>query len=71
MIVNNFCFLVDFIRPTGPMVTMATRYTGGLSHLILVETSCEKKFRVKPTSVFYMVKFINTPPPLICQGGCK
>ena len=27
-ILNNFCFLVNLIRHTGPMVTMVTRYTG-------------------------------------------
>ena len=48
MIVNNFCSLVAFIRPTGPMVTMATRFTGGLSQLLLVEMSWEKNSREKP-----------------------
>ena len=48
MIVNNFCFLVDFIRPTGHMVTMATWYAGGLSQLLLVEMSWEKNSREKP-----------------------
>ena len=42
MIANNFCFLVDFIRPTGPMVTMVTRYIGGLSQVLLVKMSWEK-----------------------------
>ena len=48
MIVNNFCFLVDFIRPTGHMVTMATRYAGLICQLLLVEMSWEKNFREKP-----------------------
>ena len=48
MIAINFCFLVDFIRPTGPMVTMVNRYTGGLSQLLLVEMSWEKDSREKP-----------------------
>ena len=48
MIAINFCFLVDFIRPTGPMVTMVTRYTGGLSQHLLVEMSWEKNSREKP-----------------------
>ena len=30
-VLTNFHFLVNFIRHTGPMVTMVTRYTGGLS----------------------------------------
>ena len=42
MIANNFCFVVNFIRPTGPMVTMVTRYTGGLSQLPVVKVSWEK-----------------------------
>ena len=42
MIAINFCFLVDFIRPTGPMVTMVTRYIGGLSQVLLVKMSWEK-----------------------------
>ena len=44
MIVNNFCFQVNFITPTGPMVT---RYTGGLSQLLLVKMSWEKNSREK------------------------
>ena len=45
MIANIFCFLVSFITPTGPM---ATRYTGGLSQLLLVKMSWGKKLREKP-----------------------
>ena len=42
-VLTNFCFLVNFIRPTGPMVTRVTRvtrHTGGLSQLPVVEMSC-------------------------------
>ena len=42
MIAINFCFLVDFISPTGPMATIVTRYTGGLSQLQLVKMRWEK-----------------------------
>ena len=48
MIAKNSCFLADFIRPTGPMVTIITRHTGGLSQLLLVEMSWEKNFMEKP-----------------------
>ena len=48
MITINFCFLVDFIRPTGSMVTMVTKYTGGLSQLLLVKMSWEKNSKQKP-----------------------
>ena len=71
MIVKNFHFLVVFIRPSGPMVTMATRYTGGLSQLLLVETSREKKFMEKPMieiNYCMLVKFI-TPHPHLSKGG--
>ena len=52
MIENNFCFLVDLIRVTGPMVTMVIRYTGGLSQLLLVKISWGKKSKKKPMIVF-------------------
>ena len=59
MIAINFCLLVDFIRPTGSMVTMVTRYTGGLSQLLLVEMSWEKILRknlwFRTTFVFYSI----------------
>ena len=65
MIAINFYFLVDLIRPTGSMVTMVTRYTGGLSQLQLVEMSWEKSSREKP-----IIEMLNsapqsslTPPP--------
>ena len=72
IIANNFCFLVDLIRPTGPMVTMVTRYTGGLSQHLLVEMSWEKNSREKPM-IENNFCIHNPPPPmpspLICQGG--
>ena len=45
LIANNFCFLVDFIRPTGPMVT---RYTGESSQLLLGNMSWENNSKEKP-----------------------
>ena len=48
IIVRNFCFPVDLIRPTGPMITMVTRYTGGLSQLLLVKMSWDKNSKEKP-----------------------
>ena len=38
-VLTIFHFLVNFIRHTGPMVTMVTRCTGGLSQLPVVEMS--------------------------------
>ena len=70
MIANKFCFLVDFIRPTGPMVNMVTRYTGGLSQLLLVKMSWGKNSKEKP-----IIEKLNTStpfpprPPTGCQGG--
>ena len=43
----NFCFLVNLIIHTGPMVTMVTRYTGSLSALPVVEMSWGKKILEK------------------------
>ena len=51
---NNFCFLVDFITPTGPMVTMVTRYTGGLPKLLLVKIRCEKSM-IEDNSCFLVL----------------
>ena len=42
-ILSNFYFLVNFIRHSGPMVTMVTRCTGSLSQLPVVKMSCRKK----------------------------
>ena len=61
MIAINFCFLVDFIRPTGSMVTMVTKYTGGLSQLLLVEMSWEENSKEKP--VIEMLNSSQQPPP--------
>ena len=59
-VLPNFCFLVNFVRPTGPMVNMVTRHTGGLSQLPVVEMSLEKKNKRKnlvfwPTFVFWSI----------------
>lgn len=61
IIANNFCLPVDFIRPTGPMVTMVNRYTGGLSQLLLVEMSWEKNSREK--SMIENNFCTHNPPP--------
>ena len=65
MIAIKFSFLVDFIRPTGPMVTMVNRYTGGLSQLLLVEMNWEKNSREKPMleNNFCICKPPPPPPP--------
>ena len=57
IIANNFCFPVDLIRPTGPMVTMITRYTGGLSQLLLVVMSWEKNSKEK-----LIIEMLNSSP---------
>ena len=65
MIVNNFCFLVDFIRPTGHMVTL---HAGGLSQLLLVEMSWGKNSREKPmiANIFcFLVDFIRPTGPMV------
>ena len=73
MIAINFCFLVDFIRTTGSMVTMVTRYMGGLSQLLLVEMSWEKNSKEKP-----IIEMLNSLPyplppphhkPQVIKGG--
>ena len=46
-VLTNFRFLVNFVRHTGPMVTMVTRYTGGLSQLPVFEMSWGKKSKNK------------------------
>ena len=46
---NNFRFLVNFIRHTGPMVTVVTRCTGTLAQLPVVEMSWGKKSKKKPS----------------------
>ena len=47
-VLTNFYFLVNFIRHTGPMVTMVTRCTGSLSQLPVVKMSWGKKSKKKP-----------------------
>ena len=73
MIAINFCFLVDFIRPTGPMVTMVYRYTGGLSQLLLVEMSWGKNSREKPMieNNFCILVHLFTPRPPNLPRGWK
>ena len=69
MIANKFYFLVNFIRPTGPMITMVTRYTGGLFQLLLVKMSWEKNSMEKlmiENNYHFLPKFI-APPPKFCQ----
>ena len=68
MIVNNFCFLVDLMRLTGPMVTMVIRYTGGLSQFLLVKISWGKKSKKKPMIVnnfHFLVNFIRPTGPMV------
>ena len=44
----NFCFLVNFFRYTGLMVTRGFQYMGGLSQLPVVHISGREKFKKKP-----------------------
>ena len=44
IITNNFCFQVDFIRPTGPIVTMVTWYTCWIFKLLKGQNNLGKKF---------------------------
>ena len=69
MIANNFCFLVDFIRPTGPMVNMVTSYTGGLTQLLLDTMSQEKP--MIETNFCFLVRFIRPPTYVVKWGGCE
>ena len=64
MIANIVCFLVDFIRPTGPMVNVVTRYTGGLSQLLLVKMSWGKISMEK-----HIIVKLNTSPPFLPPPG--
>ena len=77
---NNFRFLVNFIRHTGPMVTMVTmvtRYIGSLSQLLVVEMSWGKKSKKKPsvlTNFRFLVNFIRHTGPIVtmvttCTGS--
>ena len=67
-VLTNFCFLVNFVRHTGPMVTMVTRYTGGLSQLPVVKKSWGKKSKKKPsvlTNFHFLVNFIRHTGPMV------
>ena len=70
-ILTNFRFLVNFIRHTGPMVTMVTRYTGGLSQLQVVEMKWEKNSKKKPsflTNFRFLVNFVRHTGPMVTIG---
>ena len=67
-VLTNFCFLVNFIRHTGPMVTMVTRCTGSLSQLPVVEMSWGKNSKKKPsvlTNFRFLVNFIRHTGPIV------
>ena len=60
--------MVNFIRHTGPMVTMVTRYTGSLSQLPVVEMSLGKKSKKKPGALInfcFLVSFIIHTGPMV------
>ena len=50
-VLTNFHFLVNFVRDTGPMVTMVTRHTGGLSQLPVVQLSWGNKAKKKSSAL--------------------
>ena len=52
---NFYCFLVNFVRHTGPMVT---RYTGGLFQFPVVEMSWEKNSKKKPSIGNFFVQLL-------------
>ena len=62
---TNFHFLVNFIRHTGPMVTMVNirhQYIAGLSLLLVVEMSWGNKSKKKPSVLInfrFLVYFIR------------
>ena len=62
---NIFCFLVNFVRHTGPMVTMVTRYTGGLSQFPVVKKSWEKNSKRNPVFTTFFVFWSILSDPLI------
>ena len=56
---------------SGPMVSMVTRYTGGLSQLPVVEMSWEKNSKKKPsvlTNFRFLVNFVRHTVPLVTMG---
>ena len=64
----NFRFLVNFIRHTGPMVTMVARCTGSLSQLPVVKMSWGKKSKKKPsvlTNFHFLVNFVRHTGPMV------
>ena len=64
-VLTNFHFLVNFIRHTGPMVTMVTRYTGGLS---ISKWAGEKKSKNSVLINFhFLVKVTSTRVTRECQ----
>ena len=71
---TNFHLLVNFIRQTGPMVTMVTmvtRYIGSLSQLLVVEMTWGKKSKKKPsvlTNFHFLVNFIRHTGPMVSRG---
>ena len=57
--------------PMVSMVTMVTRYTGGLSQLPLVEMRWEKNSKKKPSvhNIFcFLVNFIRHTGPMVTMG---
>ena len=69
-VLTNFHLLVNFIRHTGPMVTMVTRCTGSLSQLPVVEMSWGKKSKKKPSvlnNFYFLVNFIRHTGPMVTR----
>ena len=64
-VLTNFCFLVNFIRHTGPMVTMVTRCTGSLSQLPVVKISWVKKIKKNNCSDQLLFHFIGHIGPMV------
>merc|ERR1712102_241221 len=73
-VLTNFHLLVNFIRHTGPMVTMVTmvtRYIGSLSQLLVVEMSWGKKYKKKPnvlTNFYFLVYFPRHTGCMVTTG---
>ena len=66
----KFFFLVNFIRHTGPMVTMVTRCIGSLFQLPVVEMSWGKKSKKKPSVLInfcFLVNFIRHTGPMVTR----
>ena len=60
-VLTNFCFLVNFVRHTGPMVTMVTRYTGGLSQLPVVKMKqiSEKNYERREDNILVLILIVT------------